>query len=119
MLSTHVYQQKGSGSGDSWVSRFRFEISMDSLTPASSNTESIVIKNGHVSSVHEFDHGKMLVATESDLIYLDNWEVVRVYTDKTQNFTRTVNMATLPDFDLAIFPFIFVSGSKSINLINL
>ena len=63
----------------------------------------------------------MLVATQCQLLLMDNWQCVRTYEDKNTSINLLLKgyLAPLPGFDVDTFPFVAYSGCTGISLVNL
>ena len=54
----------------------------------------------------------------TDLLLVQNWQVVHLFEDPSRNNIHKFWIAPLPVFNEVAFPFLVVSGSKTFNLIN-
>ena len=62
----------------------------------------------------------MLVSSKKSIFNLHDWKVHHIYENKAfkVNFDKMGYFLPVPGFDLETFPFIIVSGRKSIKILN-
>ena len=80
----------------------------------------MVVAGAQITSLLEFDLDKILLHMDpTDLLIVHDWEVVSgIIQEPYPGNDQKYLMAALPGFDIETFPFVVVSGRKTINLVN-
>ena len=104
-----------------WLARFSFDYEQGRMILKEATTESILFEGELCWSVYEYAPGRMLVSTKKNIFNLQDWQMLHVYENNLSlraNFDKMGYFLPMPGFDLETFPFMIVSGAKSIKILN-
>ena len=91
-------------------------------------SEAMVLRNEYINSCLEFAPKKVIVASRASLHIFDRSECIRVITAHQTSSNKYMKtgvessmgyMWVLPGFDPEHFPFVAISGDKSIDIVNM